>query len=234
MTLTLLTLPAELRNKIFGYALPSESQEFVLVDRHRGPRKPALLQVNRQTRDEAIGLYYGTSSFDFVVRDTGAAQICGWVRCLEDQAIQHLRKNKGVNIHIFRPQSHEADAARGIGKDYMLCTKPEGWFIMTGRSTGGRKRMVCPLRDVDLALFRCREGYPRDADLVDGAPTAEEMWVALKQGGVPLSKTARAIMRGFRVPTDTPLLGAAAVEADMNDDAAFGAAMAGFGRLRLA
>lgn len=52
---TLLTLPPELRNQIYSYALPTETQE-VRFSFSVFPRVPAITQVSKQIRAEASGM----------------------------------------------------------------------------------------------------------------------------------------------------------------------------------
>lgn len=59
----LLSLPAELRNRIYELALPTllcvESEEEFEAANLDMPQQPSLTRVNRQIRDESLQLYYG-------------------------------------------------------------------------------------------------------------------------------------------------------------------------------
>ena len=62
----LLGLPAELRNKICGLALISDTPIGVAA---AGLTQPPLLRACRQTREEALSVYYCDNAFGPVVRD---------------------------------------------------------------------------------------------------------------------------------------------------------------------
>lgn len=58
----LLSLPAELRNRIYEYALIEENEIAITADLH----VPALLQTSRQIRREARSLYFEKNTFTAV------------------------------------------------------------------------------------------------------------------------------------------------------------------------
>ena len=57
----LLELPAEMRIKIFEEIIVSNSS--ILINRRSWPREPALFAVCRQTREEALPLFYRLNTF---------------------------------------------------------------------------------------------------------------------------------------------------------------------------
>lgn len=62
----LLSLPPELRNRIYRYAV-LEHEDICLSA--SGPQQPALLRVCTQTRQEAINIYYTENCFRLSVQD---------------------------------------------------------------------------------------------------------------------------------------------------------------------
>lgn len=78
-----LQLPAELRNEIYEYALTSNSRRrpgdiYARLGVDPLPVDPPLLRVNRQIRQEAIGIYYGVNKFVFRVTDFNIQPLLAW------------------------------------------------------------------------------------------------------------------------------------------------------------
>lgn len=78
----LLSLPAELREMIYTFALTDDD----CVEPTDG--KPALLQANRQVRREASPIYYTLNAFAFSL--SSDTQLRAWLRSLGPFA-QHVR-----------------------------------------------------------------------------------------------------------------------------------------------
>lgn len=96
----LMALPAELRNTIYDYALPSEAQEFRFSFGIYQPA-PCLLQVCHQIRHEATGIYYSTRHFDLMVHHKCSRHLTDWIRgSLFPQARRALRTNEGVTLRV--------------------------------------------------------------------------------------------------------------------------------------
>lgn len=70
----LLSLPPEIRNIIYRYALV-EGLIRVIQD---PPPQPALLQLNRQVRDEAIQIYYQENCFRWIIASYDAGKLIAW------------------------------------------------------------------------------------------------------------------------------------------------------------
>lgn len=129
----LLTLPPELRNRIYAFALPlgtNEKQVFRFSFTAYAA-VPALLRINCQVRSETLGLYYGTAYFEFIVHHRGFWQLEPWVDELAHGAVKHLLQNKNVNVRIVfdayhkdfdKMEVHLCDWAARWGK-------PEWWLI---------------------------------------------------------------------------------------------------------
>lgn len=99
-TSRLLSLPAELRNRIYEYAV-SEQDAYHLS---RGPRwmswapgyrtnrtafqTPAILQVCRQTSAEASPIFYSITAFQY----NDAWVLTSWLKMLDNKNVQHIRK----------------------------------------------------------------------------------------------------------------------------------------------
>lgn len=80
----LLTLPSELRNKTYRYAVV-ESDIFIPME-SLPPTQPGLLQVSQQLRHETLSIYYRENDFCWEIRDLDAAGYIRWA-----QSSQHRR-----------------------------------------------------------------------------------------------------------------------------------------------
>ena len=75
----LLALPAEIRNRIFAFALIEDGPitaklvEGEAEEDRAHPAPPALARVSQQTRAEAIPIFYGNNTFSFIVVQAGRA-----------------------------------------------------------------------------------------------------------------------------------------------------------------
>ncbi|KAK3714663.1 hypothetical protein LTR37_007643 [Vermiconidia calcicola] len=67
----LLRLPAELRLRIYDYALSEDTQVVLLSDEGVKTGQPALLRTCRQIRNEALDLYYSSNIFVLVLNVNG-------------------------------------------------------------------------------------------------------------------------------------------------------------------
>ena len=73
----LLSLPAELRNMIYNYAL-IEDDDIEIHTSTPPPPQLVLLQVNRQMRNEAIKIYYTQNEFNWVIHACDASNYIKW------------------------------------------------------------------------------------------------------------------------------------------------------------
>ena len=102
----LLNLAPELRNVIYAFVLPDTPQEFrFMYGQH--PAIPSLLHVNKQVRNEVIGMYYGESKFDFIVHYRCTRLFLDWIRTQTRGVRQALLKNHDVNVRIIIDKSHK-------------------------------------------------------------------------------------------------------------------------------
>ncbi|POS78334.1 hypothetical protein DHEL01_v203264 [Diaporthe helianthi] len=62
-----LSLPAEIRNKIYQYSLVERPSRAAL--RIKGLAQPPLTRTNRQVRSEALPIYYGNNRFEIIIPD---------------------------------------------------------------------------------------------------------------------------------------------------------------------
>lgn len=89
----LLKLPPELRNRIYELALSDHDRRIAVnLDKHsRGV--PPLLQVCRQTRREALSMYYGGATFGcYWLHETSRVEMaCQWFELIGDEAAKHVR-----------------------------------------------------------------------------------------------------------------------------------------------
>ena len=67
----LMRLPAELRLRIYDYALTEDTYVMLLNDEGAKTGQPALLRTCRQIRNEALDLYYSSNVFALVVDVNG-------------------------------------------------------------------------------------------------------------------------------------------------------------------
>ncbi|KAK4546070.1 hypothetical protein LTR36_002207 [Oleoguttula mirabilis] len=103
----LFALPAELRNAIYSYAFPATAQEFRFSFGIYQP-VPPLLQVCRQVRREATGLYYSTSLFDLMIHHKCSRHLLTWARTgLSAEVRQALRTNSNVTLRIIFDKAYE-------------------------------------------------------------------------------------------------------------------------------
>lgn len=68
-TPNLLSLPAELRNKIWHYALVLPHQVVIAPGCVAPPMEPGLLRVSKQLRSETAGIYYTNHEFSCAIAD---------------------------------------------------------------------------------------------------------------------------------------------------------------------
>ena len=78
----LLALPAELRNRIYEYALLQDGGIRVM------PRlsQPSLLLTSRQICQESLQIWYNRNDFEVPVRDCDASLLTKWGRHAKDKA----------------------------------------------------------------------------------------------------------------------------------------------------
>lgn len=158
---TLLTIAPELRNQIYEYALPVETQEFRFSFGIYEP-VPGILQVSRQTRSEALEMYYRNIDFDFVVHHKAVRrQLAAWASTLSKEARTSLRENTGVNLHIVFDHYHpEFDTFRHCLHVYAF--RFDRWLVVGLKYEDERK----PLAEMAISGYM-REwgGCVRPSDL---------------------------------------------------------------------
>ncbi|KAK5699223.1 hypothetical protein LTR17_023430 [Elasticomyces elasticus] len=156
-------LPAELRNRIYSLVLPTKSQEFrfsftIFAE------VPAILQVCRKIRREALGIHYGECAFDLVLHYRSVWQVKAWADHLPKEACFHLLRNSNVNIRIVldEQQAGYDTFKHRLHRTVLEPYTPSGWFAsaesfeaerfpledMTSISAGRRAREKC--RAVEL------------------------------------------------------------------------------------
>ena len=74
----LLSLPPEIRNIIYRYALVQNGDIIIRPPTLPAPDQPSLLQVNRQIRAEARGIYYHENRFVCTIWSFDAAAVIKW------------------------------------------------------------------------------------------------------------------------------------------------------------
>jgi hypothetical protein len=73
----LFAIPAELRNRIYRYAMIQDGD---LTVTPRGPSEPALLRTCYVVRDEACSIYYGENQFLLHIEDWNGMKFHGFLR----------------------------------------------------------------------------------------------------------------------------------------------------------
>ncbi|KAK5676041.1 hypothetical protein LTS10_011330 [Elasticomyces elasticus] len=101
---TLLTIPPEMRNRIYREALVQGNIYMSRCCPFFGPLpdEPALLSVCHQIREEALSIYYCENKFSFGVYDSKAGREQYFLRCLSDP------RNTAKDVGTFREQLVEA------------------------------------------------------------------------------------------------------------------------------
>ncbi|KAK5127463.1 hypothetical protein LTR85_006802 [Meristemomyces frigidus] len=87
---TLLSLPPEMRNRVYRAALIDNS-EIVILPKGPLPDEPALLRTCSQIRNEATSIYYKENRFVFEIRDNDASLHIQW--CRSSQERLHTGRN---------------------------------------------------------------------------------------------------------------------------------------------
>lgn len=102
---SLLTLPAELRNKIYELALPLDDGRMWISQRSNRPRPhavPALCRANRQLRRETLSMFRGRSEFFLEV-------VFGQQRRGEEPALvrwlRQFRRSGAESLRMLRVRS---------------------------------------------------------------------------------------------------------------------------------
>ncbi|KAK0865877.1 hypothetical protein LTR87_015233 [Friedmanniomyces endolithicus] len=182
---TLLTLPPELRNQIYGYVLPTKTQE-IRFSTSVFPPVPAILQVSPQTREETSGLYYQHCAFDLVLHHRSLWQLRAWLITLSMGALWGLGHNGNLNLRVvFDEQHKDYEQFRHMLKFYIHgpCSRT-GWFasaedtqpralkrmarVHISRKEQGRCRtedegLVSMRRGTHYAMYHARRTEGRDA-----------------------------------------------------------------------
>ncbi|KAK5731994.1 hypothetical protein LTR17_010947 [Elasticomyces elasticus] len=76
---TLLTLPPEMRNRIYREVLV-EGDIYIYTHSRFLPIEPALVRVCRQTRDEALAIYHKENVFVFDINENNARNLINWCK----------------------------------------------------------------------------------------------------------------------------------------------------------
>ena len=124
-TCGLFTLPAEIRNQIYAFALTSSSVVHVITRRsktyYNGERDitvykspwPPLLQVSQQTQSEAEGLYFDSNTFKINLRRTSIGGALNQNNTEVINGYLHLIKQFEIRYNKF---SCEIDIRNGLSR----------------------------------------------------------------------------------------------------------------------
>ncbi|KAK5127342.1 hypothetical protein LTR85_006681 [Meristemomyces frigidus] len=75
---SLLTLPPEMRNRIYRFTLIEETQPVSIAASDTLPNQPGLLRTCRQIRHESADIYYQENEFEFDIEHNNAAVYIRW------------------------------------------------------------------------------------------------------------------------------------------------------------
>jgi len=174
-TVTLLTLPPELRNLIFEYTLPHDRQLFDFVHGIYIP-VPTVLQANRQIRAECLGPYYSSTEFEFITYYRCTRLFRLWAKNLDPKARTYLFKNNNrVNIRILFDSSHPeyAKIRHLLGGVGVCKRRPDRWFIaadeyFVGAPTAQDYNFVACRRVEKEGIAKAAEQGEASEDEIDG------------------------------------------------------------------
>ncbi|KAK3647083.1 hypothetical protein LTR56_008251 [Elasticomyces elasticus] len=126
---TLLKLPPELRNVIYELVLLDASPTF-RFSLCTYTAVPTLLQVNRQLRAEALGIYYGKASFEIMVHHRALRHLTPWVNTLDAQTRNQLLNNRALNLRVFvDDQDKDVHAKTASSLGYYAENWDRGWYV---------------------------------------------------------------------------------------------------------
>ncbi|KAK5701610.1 hypothetical protein LTR97_004426 [Elasticomyces elasticus] len=97
---TLLTLPPEMRNRIYREVLV-EGDIYIHTHSRFLPIEPALMRVCRQTREEALAIYHKENSFVFDIDENDARNLINWCKSAS------RRKNSEIAFEVGHSQNWE-------------------------------------------------------------------------------------------------------------------------------
>jgi hypothetical protein len=82
-----LKLSAELRNRVYGFAVIEEDD----IDIETTKCRPGILRATMETKSEATSIYFGRNNF-YASISSGHDVLLGWLRMLGEDEAKHLRK----------------------------------------------------------------------------------------------------------------------------------------------
>ena len=91
-TSTLLSIPAEIRNKTHRFA--AVSNQIIVPPNCQPTKEPGWLRTCRQTRQEAVGIYYQENQFVFRIDNFNAGACLKWT----EQSKLHLHASTGYVV----------------------------------------------------------------------------------------------------------------------------------------
>ena len=122
--LSLIKLPAEIRNRIYERLVPSN--KWLTAYNRSSPTEIALLQVCRSIRADTVPMYYGNNTFALDLRTSEHRFLAyAWINSLSVEAVNSLRKLRiSVEIECDCEAAASAKAKKGYkwyqGKDAFL------------------------------------------------------------------------------------------------------------------
>lgn len=103
----LLSLPGEIRNRIYFYVLHDDWPYIPYRFHQHGQPQPGVTCVSRQLRTESLSIYYAVNSFSLCLeRPEGRHAFIDWTMRAGEQIYRHLR-----SLSLCLPASAHTDSA---------------------------------------------------------------------------------------------------------------------------
>lgn len=160
VTLTLLSLSAELRNLIYLHTFTSDfAVEFGKVEIQH-----PLTQSCRQIRRESLAMYYASTKFNAHLRDGPITPLIHWLRVIGRDACLLVREIRLWDMHdnvltILSPAAalrYLKDTTDAIRTLAAACSLPEDHALAPQHS----QQLWEAVRDMGLGLRQIKEQYP--------------------------------------------------------------------------
>lgn len=151
---TLLTIPAELRNRVYHMVLfkGSPISPWLFDDREEELESLQLLQACRQIRSEAQRIYYGTNKFRFYDERSLKSTLAGMFIALGPLTLQLCK-----SVSLEGTVEYTCDGSRTSiwhdCPDWDCCASVEIDF--TDRTVSAASSTNCCGRDIDTTDFAC-------------------------------------------------------------------------------
>lgn len=110
------SIPPELRNRVYDYALVSDGP--INVAKPKNCAQPPLLATCRQIRSEAISVYYSTNSFTYTICNYKGAAVVPFCKLLAKYRADHRRDALCLDLCSHLPWPYNLQPLREWLKAY--------------------------------------------------------------------------------------------------------------------